>query len=115
MPAITIRNLSDSVHATLKQQAALQQLSVEALVRRILAKQTVHAQEPPLPPQPTDHATGFSEASQSWGHEPMATTKMPPASYQPPHELWGALRGTVRVPVGSNLAAPLDEDWDANH
>ena len=28
-------------------------------------------------------------------------------------DLWGALRGTVTVAPGTDLAAPLDEPWEA--
>ena len=94
MPAITIRNLSDSVHTALKQQAATEHLSVEALVRRILATETSLSKAKPFAEPRAENVTGFSEA--------------------PPLDLWGALRGTVRVPPGSDLTAPLEENWQAN-
>lgn len=28
-------------------------------------------------------------------------------------ELWGAMRGSVTVAPGTDLTAPMDEDWDA--
>jgi antitoxin (DNA-binding transcriptional repressor) of toxin-antitoxin stability system len=31
-----------------------------------------------------------------------------------PAELWGALRGTVKVPVGTDLTAGTGEEWEAD-
>jgi hypothetical protein len=104
MPAITIRNLPDSVHTTLKQRAVAGKLSVEELVRRVLAS---WAGNPDNPPQKDpSHMSGFSAASATWPAPPSA----PQASHP---DLWGAMKGTVHIPPGTDLTAPLDEAWKA--
>jgi plasmid stability protein len=99
--AITIRNLPDTVHAALKRRAALEKLSVEALVRRLLAA----AMLAPRHDEGTAPMTEFAEIAQPWVHAPSAS--------HPAADLWGALRGTVHIPAGTDLAAALDEDWEA--
>ena len=108
MPAITIRQLPDHVHAALKQQAASHNRSVEAHVRAILAAYAEPAVPNPLPPSGAPHMPeapkGFAEASVPWGN-------LTPASPLP--DLWGALKGTVHVNPATNLTEPLDEPWEA--
>ncbi len=101
MPAITIRNLPETVHTALKQRAAREKLSVEALVRRLLATEMLVSRHE----EGGTKMTGFAEISQAWGQSP--------AVPQPAPDLWGALRGMVHIPAGSDLSAPLDEDWEA--
>jgi hypothetical protein len=104
MPAITIRNLPESVHATLKQRAATAKLSVEELVRRVLASWAGPMGDPIQKESPNMH--GFSEASAGW--------PAPPAQVQASHpDLWGAMKGSVHVHPDTDLAAPLDELWKA--
>ena len=104
MPAITIRNLPESLHATLKQRAAAAKLSVEELVRRILASwavsgvATIQKDSAMMP--------GFSETSAAWPQPPA------PAIVSHP-DLWGAMKGSVHVHPDTDLTAPLDEPWKA--
>jgi plasmid stability protein len=104
MPAITVRNLPESVHATLKQRAAGGKLSVEALVRHLLATWAA-LPNTPMQKDPTD-MSGFSEAPATWPE--------PPSLVQASHpDLWGAMKGTVHIPPDTDLAAPLNEAWKA--
>jgi len=102
MPAITIRNLSDSTHLALKKRAAAEKLSVEALVRRLVAAEVQVATT--LKPQDAAPMTGFSESPAS---------SIPPPGKSAPAELWGAMQGTVHIPPGTDLTAPLDEVGEA--
>ena len=109
MPAITIRNLPSHVHDALRQAAQLQSVSVEGLARRLLAQvenPSVQqaAQDPAMSKNPAI-PSGMAEHSAPWGALPHPV--------QSPVELWGALKGTAHVAAGTDLAAPLDEDWDA--
>jgi plasmid stability protein len=101
MPAITIRNLPEAVHTALKHRAAREKLSVEALVRRLLATEMLARRQD----EEGSRMTGFAELSQPWGHALSVPQSAP--------DLWGALRGTVHIPADTDLAAPLDEDWEA--
>jgi plasmid stability protein len=96
MSAITIRNLPETVHDGLRQMAAANNLSVEALVRNLLAATADGAT--------TTKAAGLSEATAPWGATP------PPS--QSTAELWGALRGTIHIPAATDLTAPADT-WEA--
>jgi plasmid stability protein len=96
MSAITIRNLPETVHDGLRQMAAANNLSVEALVRNLLATSTEGAT--------VTKATGMSEATAPWG----ATL----SSAQSTTELWGALHGTIHIPASTDLTAPADT-WEA--
>jgi hypothetical protein len=49
--------------------------------------------------------TGFSDAQAAWVGAPVK----PPLP-----ELWGALQGTVHIPPGTDLTAPLGEPWEAD-
>ena len=49
---------------------------------------------------------GFSEIQAPW-------LEAAADQFKAPRELWGALKGTVRIPPGGDITAPLDEDWDA--
>jgi len=104
MPAITIRNLPDGVHATLKQRATAGKLSVEELVRRLLATWAGLSATPMQ--EDSLKMPGFSEVSAGWPEPPSLTQATHP-------ELWGALKGTVHTQPGTDLTAPLDEAWDA--
>jgi plasmid stability protein len=98
MSAITIRNLPDGVHNDLRQLAAAANLSVEALVRNLLADATQ--------PSPVK-LPGMADAGGSWGPAPET------AAAQTAPELWGALRGSVHVPAATDLTASTAELWDA--
>ena len=50
--------------------------------------------------------SGFAEAHSAFVHAPGAS----PAQGG---DLWGALKGTVHVPTGTDLTAPLGEAWGA--
>ena len=102
MSAITIRNLPDTVHAGLRRVAAARGQSVEALVRNTLAE-TVQSADA-MDAKPTK-ATGMSEATFPWNAPQTAPSALP--------ELWGALKGSVYIPPGTDLTAPLDEPWEA--
>jgi plasmid stability protein len=69
MSAITIRNLPDSAHDALGRIAAEGNLSVEALVRNLLADAT---QQLPA------HVTGMADAGMKWG---AAARASPPSSF----------------------------------
>jgi plasmid stability protein len=101
MSAITIRNLPDTVHAGLRGLAAARGQSVEALVRHTLAElvQSGNTQGK------STKATGMSEATFPWNALQTAPPALP--------ELWGALKGSVYIPPGTDLTAPLDEPWEA--
>jgi hypothetical protein len=89
MPAITIRNIPESVHAGLKRRAATSKLSVEELLRRLLS---------------------------SWvdtSADPMQTETETLKPKPPYPDLWGAMKGTVHIPPDTDLTAPLDEAWKA--
>jgi plasmid stability protein len=103
MSAITIRNLPEDVHAGLRRLAAARGQSVEAFVRNILAEAVQSAAQPDSTPA---KATGMSEATFPWNGPPAG----PP---RPLPELWGALKGSVHIPPGTDLTAPLDEVWEA--
>jgi plasmid stability protein len=94
MGAITIRNLPEAVHNQLREMASAGNLSVEALVRNLLAAATAGTAQ---------HASGMSEASAPWAMPPK------PAST----ELWGALPGCVHIPPATDLTAATGEAWDA--
>ncbi|MEJ0046213.1 MAG: hypothetical protein WDN04_08910 [Rhodospirillales bacterium] len=102
MSAITIRNLPEWVHAELRRLAAARGQSVEALVRNILAGAV---QSAPRSNGSPAKATGMSEATFPWS--------APPAGLQPLPDLWGALKGSVYIPPGTDLTMPLDEEWEA--
>jgi hypothetical protein len=97
MSAITIRNLPETVHDGLRKIAASDNLSVEALVRNLLAAAAADGAK-------TTEATGMSEAPLPWGASPAGAQSM--------RELWGALKGCVQVPPETDLSAPA-ETWEA--
>jgi plasmid stability protein len=101
MPAITIRNLPDTVHAGLRRLAAAAGQSVEAFVRNTLAETVQSAGTE----RKSTKATGMSEATFPWNTPHAVATASP--------ELWGALKGSVYIPPGTDLTAPLDEPWEA--
>jgi plasmid stability protein len=98
MSAITIRNLPESVHAGLRGLAAARGQSVEAFVRNTLAE----AVQSTAAEGKSTKVTGMSEAGFPWNAPKTA-----------PPELWGALKGSVHIPPGTDLTAPLDEVWEA--
>lgn len=100
MAALTIRNLPDDVHGRLRACAGEAQVSVEGFVRRILAEATAEKDEAMSP-------AGFSKAPLPFIH---AASGM---SAAPLPELWGALRGSVRVAADTDLTAASGEDWPA--
>ena len=102
MAAITVRSLPEPVHEALRAMAAREGVSVEGLARRLLAagsRGDVRDGDMGV--------TGMAEVSLPWGPAPEAVVA------QSPMELWGALRGSVFVPAGMDLTAPLDETWEA--
>ncbi len=101
MGAITIRSLPEDVHTKLRHMAADAKVSVEALVRRLLAEATAQMVLP---------ETGqfeISDASPQWVHAPAG-------SGTNATDLFGALRGTILVPPETNLAEPTGESWGAD-
>jgi hypothetical protein len=96
--AITIRNLPDPVHDALRQMAEACNMSVEGLVRNLLAKAVAQSEAGESKP------TGIAEPPQTWSGAPTLT---------PPTGLWGALRGTVHIPPGTDLTAPTGALWEA--
>ncbi len=102
MAAIAIRNLPDAVHEALRQRAAERQISLEGLVRMILAE-AVAGQADAVSPT----VSGFAEVSLPWG-----APQLSPGA-DPTRDLWGALKGSVHVPGNADLTAPLGEAWHA--
>ena len=99
MSAVTIRNLPDSVHDGLRQlAAAAANLSVEAFVRNLLANATQ---------QSSVNVAGMADAEVSWGLAPEK------AAAQTAPDLWGAMKGCVHVPAGTDLTAGTAEPWEA--
>jgi len=107
--AITVRNLPDEVHGGLRLLAEARQVSVESLVRVVLAEVVRRENDEAGPPK----IAGFGEASMPWGMTGSRETTGTAMSEGAPGELWGALRGSVHVPAGTDLTAPLDESWQA--
>jgi plasmid stability protein len=101
MSAITIRNLPETVHAGLRGLAVARGQSVEAFVRNTLAELVQSAGTQGKSPK----ATGVSEATFPWNTPQTAPPALP--------ELWGALKGSVYIPPGTDLTTPLDEPWEA--
>ncbi len=101
MGAITVRNLPNDVHTKLRHMAADAKVSVEALVRNVLAEAV--AQMVLL----ETGQFGMSEASPQWVHAPAG-------SGTNATDLFGALRGTILVPPETNLAEPTGESWGAD-
>ncbi len=97
MSAITIRNLPEPVHDSLRQMAASDNVSVEALVRNLLATAAAAGVK-------TTEITGMSEAAMPWSVKSAAAQSTP--------DLWGALKGTVHVPPETDLSAAADS-WEA--
>jgi plasmid stability protein len=102
MPAITIRNLPENVRTGLRELASTRGQSVEAFVRNTLAEAV---QSAAAKGAKSTKATGMSEATFPWSG--------PQVALQPSSELWGALKGSVYIPPGADLTAPLDEAWEA--
>ena len=102
MSAITIRNLPEHIHTGLRGLAAARGQSVEASVRNMLAETVQSAAAKDTHPA---KAPGMSEATFTWN--------VPQIALQGPSELWGALKGSVYIPAGVDLTAPLDETWEA--
>jgi plasmid stability protein len=102
MPALTIRNLPGDVHTRLRERAAAAQVSVEGLIRRTLAD-VVTAQPEDRKMAPT----GFGEVSLPLIHAAANGS----AGAMP--ELWGALKGSVRIETDTDLTAPTGEVWSA--
>jgi plasmid stability protein len=98
MPTLTIRSLPEPTHAALKSLAEKRQLSVERLVRGILTEAVTESAGPA-------GGSGLAEVSAAYAPPSLKLATGPVAG------LWGALKGTVHVPEGTNLTAPLDEAW----
>ena len=113
MAAIAVRNVTDAVHARLREVAAVRGVSVESFVRTVLAE-AVLPQEGGL----NVKVTGFSDVSAPWpapsSGAPWAMTPRDEAAGSELPELWGALKGSVHVAQGADLAAPMDEAWQAD-
>jgi plasmid stability protein len=99
MSAITVRGLAEETRSGLRQLAATQGRSVEALARDTLAalaagKTLMAAPAPPA---------GMAEQSMPW----------PVPGESSFEALSGALAGRIHVAEGTDLTAPAGEGWDA--